>query len=121
MDKQSKPNSTALNLDQSSPVCQAAGCGHGNRGVLGRTPAPGGCAGAAPSPLAVTSPAGLLQPEKHLAMAADKPFQPGPESIHHLIYLTALSLSSPASTRLCLRGGNDWARGQLWQNLKSNQ
>lgn len=37
-------------------------------------------------------------------MAADGPPQPGPKSIHHLIYSTALGLASPASTQLRSEG-----------------
>lgn len=53
-----------------------------------------------------TGPARQMQQEKRLEITADRACQPGPETIHHLIYFPALSLfSSPPSTQLCLRGG----------------
>lgn len=77
-------------------------------------PALGGLCRCSPQPVRR-----LRQLAKDVAMGAGEPFQPGPESIHHLIYLTALSPPLPA--RLCRPGGSNWARVQLCQNLKSHQ
>lgn len=81
----------------------------------------GGCATAAPRPCAVTRPAGLPQPEKHLTMAAQS--LPAWPRAHPSPDLSDCPQPPPntASTRLCRRGGTGWAGVQLWQNLRSNQ
>lgn len=56
----------------------------------GCPPALGGLCQCSPQPVRHHRPRRLRQLAKDAAMGAGEPFQPGPESIHHLIYLTAL-------------------------------